>query len=196
MAADISEEYIISLRGKRLPWSNAPDKVCFIFSDKEHFPELLCLHNQNLMTENVQNRSMSQFECFIKKNSQFPLLIWRVKICTPIWNTAFKRAFCHSVYLIGLDVCLLHVYCCRANENNEAVILHRPKIILLHTVTFILIYSDSAVGIATGYGLEDGGFRVWVPVGSRIFSSPRHLDRLWGPPSLLSNGYRELFPRG
>jgi hypothetical protein len=32
-------------------------------------------------------------------------------------------------------------------------------------------------------------------LGSRIFSSPRRPDRLWDPPSLLSNGYRLLFPR-
>jgi hypothetical protein len=32
---------------------------------------------------------------------------------------------------------------------------------------------DSSVGIATGCGLDDGGFRVRVPVGSRIFNSPR-----------------------
>jgi hypothetical protein len=30
---------------------------------------------------------------------------------------------------------------------------------------------DSAVGVATGYGLDDRGIRVRVPVGSRIFSS-------------------------
>jgi hypothetical protein len=30
---------------------------------------------------------------------------------------------------------------------------------------------DSAVGVATGYGLDDWGFRVRVPVGSRILSS-------------------------
>jgi hypothetical protein len=36
---------------------------------------------------------------------------------------------------------------------------------------------DSIVGIATGYGLDDREVRVQVPVGSRIFSSPRHSDR-------------------
>jgi hypothetical protein len=47
----------------------------------------------------------------------------------------------------------------------------------------------SVVGIASGYGLEDRGVGVRVPVGPRIFSSPRRLDRFWGLPSLLSNGY-------
>jgi hypothetical protein len=53
----------------------------------------------------------------------------------------------------------------------------------------------SVVGIVTDYGLEDRGVWIRVPLGSRIFSSPRHPDRLWGPPSLLCNGYRVLFPR-
>jgi hypothetical protein len=55
---------------------------------------------------------------------------------------------------------------------------------------------DSAVGIATGYGLNDRGFGVRVPIGSRVFSSPRRPDRLWGSPNLLSNGYLGRFPRG
>jgi hypothetical protein len=47
---------------------------------------------------------------------------------------------------------------------------------------------DSSVGIATGYGLDDRGVGVRVPVGSTIFSSPQHPDQLRCPLSLLSNG--------
>jgi hypothetical protein len=54
---------------------------------------------------------------------------------------------------------------------------------------------DSVVGIATGYGLKDRGVGVRVPVGPRIFSTPSRPYRLWGPPSLLCNGYQGLFPR-
>jgi hypothetical protein len=48
------------------------------------------------------------------------------------------------------------------------------------------MYRDSAVGIATGYSLDDRGVGDEVPVGSRIFSSPRRPDRLWGPPATCS----------
>jgi hypothetical protein len=51
----------------------------------------------------------------------------------------------------------------------------------------------SAVGVATGYELDDG--EVGVPVEERFFSSPRPPDRLWGPARLLYEGYRAPFPR-
>jgi hypothetical protein len=52
----------------------------------------------------------------------------------------------------------------------------------------------SAVGIATGYGMDDREVGVRVPVGSRILTSPCRPDRLWGPPNLLYNGYGGSFP--
>jgi hypothetical protein len=55
---------------------------------------------------------------------------------------------------------------------------------------------DSAVSTAAGYDLDDRAVGVRVPVGARFFSSPQRPGRLWGPASLLSNGYRGLFPRG
>jgi hypothetical protein len=55
---------------------------------------------------------------------------------------------------------------------------------------------DSVVGIATGYGLDDRGVGVGVPVVSRNLSSQRRPERLWGPSSFLYPAYRRLFPRG
>jgi hypothetical protein len=52
---------------------------------------------------------------------------------------------------------------------------------------------DRVIAIATGYGMDDQGVGVRVPVGSRIFSSPRRPDRIWGPLNLLSNWYRGSF---
>jgi hypothetical protein len=44
-----------------------------------------------------------------------------------------------------------------------------------------------------GYGLDGPGS---IPGGARFFFPPQRPDRFWGPPSLLSNGYGELNPRG
>jgi hypothetical protein len=64
------------------------------------------------------------------------------------------------------------------------------------TVLFISWSRVNVVGIATGYGLDDREFGVRVLAGSRIFSSPRRSDQFCGPPGLLSNGYRRVFPGG
>jgi hypothetical protein len=50
-------------------------------------------------------------------------------------------------------------------------------------IGFLDTYSlHNSLGIATGYGLDDRGVEVRVPVGSRILSSPFRPDRLCGPP--------------
>jgi hypothetical protein len=69
----------------------------------------------------------------------------------------------------------------------------------LHNITLHQVLDksrDSAVGIATAYGLADREAGVRVPVRSRISPLPRRPDRFCGPPNFLSNGYRGFFPRG
>jgi hypothetical protein len=51
-----------------------------------------------------------------------------------------------------------------------------------------------AVGIATGYGLDDRWIGIRVPVLLRISTSPYRPDLLWWPSCLLSNVHRWLFP--
>jgi hypothetical protein len=62
--------------------------------------------------------------------------------------------------------------------------------IIFHKIFIISRSQNSAVGIATDYGLEDREVGIRVPVGSRIIFYPQHLDRLLGPPNLASNGCR------
>jgi hypothetical protein len=52
------------------------------------------------------------------------------------------------------------------------------------------LQKSTRVGIATGYALDGPGS---IPGSERFSILP---DRLWGPDSLLSNGYRGFLPRG
>jgi hypothetical protein len=69
--------------------------------------------------------------------------------------------------------------------------LVRLWFVFLFFLYFSLVSLNSVVGIATGYGLDDRGVGVRVPVVPRIFTTPYSPDRLSGPP----NGYRGPFPR-
>jgi hypothetical protein len=99
-------------------------------------------------------------------------------------------------------------------RKKKFTILFQSWINLFRVTSFSLIYLNilqlvcmkasyqrirgsrgSAVGIATGYGLDDRGVGVRVPVRSRTFTSSSSA-RLWGPPNILSNGYRGPFSPG
>jgi hypothetical protein len=55
---------------------------------------------------------------------------------------------------------------------------------------------DSSVGIANGYGLDDQGAGVRVPVGSKIFTSPYRPDRLRVHPTSYKMGTGGFFLGG
>jgi hypothetical protein len=80
--------------------------------------------------------------------------------------------------------------------TRRGLLLKRRLIKNLKNSFMEKVSRNSAVGITTGYGLDDREVGVRVPVGSRIITSPCRPDRLWGPSNLLYNGYRELFPGG
>jgi hypothetical protein len=68
---------------------------------------------------------------------------------------------------------------------------------ILHVhYTCRLTYKNSMqVGAQEDRTKWEGGVRIWSGRDKRFFSTPQSPGRLWGPLSLLSNGYRgALFP--
>jgi hypothetical protein len=75
------------------------------------------------------------------------------------------------------------------NNCSNTYSFHRNWIITTFTSAKRWLKSwDSVSSIATGYGLDDQGVR--------IISSRHRPDRFWGPPGLLSNGYRGALSPG
>jgi hypothetical protein len=97
----------------------------------------------------------------------------------------------HLLYWLWFLVVFIHLGKC---WNRTSVRL-RPLAFKYFPILHLSGSRGSVAGMATGYGLDYWGVGVRVPLGSRIFFSPRRPDRLWCPPSLLSNGLPgALFP--
>jgi hypothetical protein len=74
-------------------------------------------------------------------------------------------------------------------RNMFKILIISVRVLLL---SYLAIQEARIVGIATGYRLDGWGS---IPArDKRVFSSPQHPDRLWGPPSLLSNVNSKIFP--
>jgi hypothetical protein len=99
--------------------------------------------------------------------------------------SSFKKSKKVAYEITSLSICVFVCVCPSVFVSS-----------LFFRLTRFMANRDSAVGIGTGYGLDGRRFGVRVPVGPRFFSFPRRPDRLWGPPSLLSNGYQGQFLRG
>jgi hypothetical protein len=69
-----------------------------------------------------------------------------------------------------------------------------------HTIQIFLCIRLISAAVAQSvkrlsYGLHDRWVGVLAPVGSGMLTSPYLPDRLWGPPSLVFNGYCGSFSR-
>jgi hypothetical protein len=137
-----------------------------------------CCSNQRTVTETAAPKARSSDGCAGKANrhhATLPLKVKRPKaseLSTFIW--------------VDLWLIVYLGYTFRSILQNK----------LKYCITKYNRSRDSAVGIATGYGLNDREVGVRVPVGSKFFTSPYCPDRLWGPPNLLHNGYRGFLPGG
>jgi hypothetical protein len=112
------------------------------------------------------------------------------------------RKYCHSTstcitFVLLRSVIFIEIFSLLQNSflSHFYVVTEMKYVSEYKSISIAVRSLDSSVGITTGYGLDDREVGIQVLVGSRIFFSPLRPDRLCGPPNLLSNGYRRLFPR-
>jgi hypothetical protein len=115
--------------------------------------------------------------------------------CSVYWTQliAFLWLFWRRLEVLSkINICalctILLYAACHVIASLKQLLNIYHKCALNETLLFVLNYCrshGSAMGIATGYRLDDWGVGVRVPVEPRIFTSPYYPDRLWGPDNLL-----------
>jgi hypothetical protein len=77
-------------------------------------------------------------------------------------------------------VCIVSYNRRAAKQHEGKSKTHMTQNIHVMDKTYVVL-SDSALGVATGYGLGGEKSQLRVPVGARFFSSQRRPDRIRGP---------------
>jgi hypothetical protein len=129
--------------------------------------------------------------------SPFPEFIVKVFLRYPMvvkqsfYDTEFRRNISLSFKFISRFLCIL---CGRMQQ----MLLTGARISFPRCHEFLrydTVSRELTVGTATGLWFGRPGNRDSVPgKAKRLFTSLYHPDRLWGPPSLLYNGYWGLSP--
>jgi hypothetical protein len=84
-----------------------------------------------------------------------------------------------------------HLILLKRHTSQETIVNELMWLIMFHSCE-----PGSSVSIVSGHGLDDQTIDFRSPAEAKgFFLYPLCPDQLWGPPSLLYNGYRGSFPR-
>jgi hypothetical protein len=85
------------------------------------------------------------------------------------------------------------------HQSGQTAIRSMPSIPIFYVMRFHnrwTLQCSNAVGTAASHGLDDRGVWVRVLVETKFLSPLRRPYRFWDPPTLLTNGKKNLFPWG
>jgi hypothetical protein len=128
-----------------------------------------------------------------------------VKLNTPsIQYECTVRCYSHLYIRLHTTITVLHCQC--FSSTSSFIAFFRNLVKQKHTkVLYKTGTQDKLPTIVNDYGyadkhkdwwMDDRGTQCSIPSKGRVSSSLQHSDQLWSPPSLPSNGYQGLFPRG